>query len=387
QKLLKEGLAYPDPYTEEELSAFREKAEKEKKPFLFRNHRPVAFKEWDGKVPLRFKVPVVKRYAWEDAVRGNLEAGEEALDDFVLLKADGYPTYNFAHIIDDHEMGVTHVFRGDEFISSTPRFLSVYEALDFERPVFATTPPILRGDRTKKLGKRDGAKDILEYREEGYLPEAMMNFLALIGWHPGNDQELFTEQELLIAFSLDQIQKSGGAFDEAKLRWFNREHILRLSAERFISYAKDFLSEQTTRALSQAGVFESLVPLMRERIQTFGELRDMDAAGEFSFYAEAPEYDATGLLYKGDPDPKATAERLKKLYVILQNVPESQWHDKTIKDLVWPLTEKEGRGEVLWPFRYALSGKEKSPDPFTIAGIIGKNETHHRLEKAVSVLT
>jgi glutamyl/glutaminyl-tRNA synthetase len=128
QKLIKKGCAYPDPYTNEQVEAFRAQAEAEKKPFLFRNHRPKTFEVWDGTKPLRFKVPTIKRFKWHDAVRGDLEAGEEALDDFILIKSDGYPTYNFAHIVDDLEMGVTHIIRGEEFISSTPRFLSLYDS-------------------------------------------------------------------------------------------------------------------------------------------------------------------------------------------------------------------------------------------------------------------
>src|SRR5665213_3666874 len=181
--LIAKGFAYPDPHTSDETDAFKRAAEAQKRPFLIREHRPATFSAWDGVSPLRFKVPEVKRYKWYDEVRGDLEAGEEALDDFILMKGDGYPTYNFAHIVDDQHMGVNYIFRGDEFISSTPRFLSLYEALGIDRPKFATLPPILRDDKTKKLGKRDGAKDILDYRGDGYLPDAMVNFLAFIGWN------------------------------------------------------------------------------------------------------------------------------------------------------------------------------------------------------------
>ena len=179
QMLLEKGYAYPDPLTEEEVENFRKKAEEDKKVFLYRDHRPETVLPWDGTQPLRFKVPQIQEYTWHDEVRGELHAGVEALDDFILIKSDGYPTYNFAHIIDDHLMSVTHIMRADEFISSTPKFLSLYEGLDIVPPVFATLPPILRNDKTKKLGKRDGAKDILEYRKEGFLPQAMINFLLL----------------------------------------------------------------------------------------------------------------------------------------------------------------------------------------------------------------
>ncbi|HMA77703.1 MAG TPA: glutamate--tRNA ligase family protein, partial [Candidatus Paceibacterota bacterium] len=159
KQLIAKGLAYPDPYTPEAVAVFREQAEAEKQPFLFRNHRPTEIGEWNGTQPLRFKVPEIKRMHWHDEVRGDLSAGEEMLDDFIIIKADGYPTYNFAHIVDDVEMGVTHVMRGEEFLASMPKFLSLYEALEIPLPKFVTLPPIMGPDGKKKLSKRDGAKD------------------------------------------------------------------------------------------------------------------------------------------------------------------------------------------------------------------------------------
>ena len=194
QNLIDKGLAYPDPYTKEELDTMRQKARDEHRAFLFREHRPESFDAWDGKKPLRFKVPEIKEYKWVDAVRGELSAGPEMLDDFILIKSDGYPTYNFAHVVDDYEMGVTHVMRADEFISSTPKFLSLHDALEIKPPVFVTLPPIMAEGGKKKLSKRDGAKDILDYKKEGYLPEAVNNFLALLGWNPGTEQEIFNKE-------------------------------------------------------------------------------------------------------------------------------------------------------------------------------------------------
>jgi glutamyl-tRNA synthetase len=178
QILIEKGYAYPDPYSEEQVAAFRAQAESEKRVFLFRDYRPETIESWDGTKPLRFKVPEIKSYTWHDVVRGELSAGEEALDDFILIKSDGYPTYNFAHIIDDLEMGVTHIMRADEFIASTPKFLALYDALGITPPTFVTLPPILGTEGTKKLSKRDGAKDILDYRAEGYVP-IPMNFLLV----------------------------------------------------------------------------------------------------------------------------------------------------------------------------------------------------------------
>jgi len=386
EKLHADGFAYPDPYTEADVEQFREESKKNGKPFLYRDYRPKTFGTWDGTTTLRFKVPEVKRYAWLDAVRGNLEAGEEALDDFVLIKSDGYPTYNFAHIVDDFEMEVTHIFRADEFISSTPKFLSLYEALGIEHPIFVTLPPILREDRMKKLGKRDGAKDILDYRKEGYLPSAMNNYLALIGWNPGTEQEIFSMEDLLTQFSIDQIHIAGATFDEAKLQWINREHLLMLESSKFLDTAKPFLSEKTKNGLDRAGLWEKLVPVMQERIQTLSDLTDMDEAGEFAYFYSKPDYTPETLLWKKNPDSDATRNHLEKLIILLDSVSENEWVSEKIKESVFTYAELEGKGNVLWPMRVALSGMEKSPDPFTIAGIIGKDETEKRLRDAAHVL-
>ena len=223
--LIEKGYAYADPFTQEQVAAFREEAEKEGKPFLFRNYRPETTEKWDGTKPLRFKTPTIKSYAWHDEVRGDLSAGEEALDDFILIKSDGYPTYNFAHIVDDIEMGVTHVMRGEEFIASTPKFLSVYDALGVVPPKFVTLPPILGEGGNKKLSKRDGAKDVLEYRTEGYVPETLVNFLAFLGWNPGDEREVLTSEEFIAVFDIDRVGRSGAQWNDEKLDWLNKEHL------------------------------------------------------------------------------------------------------------------------------------------------------------------
>ncbi len=387
KKLVEKGYAYPDPYTIIQVQEFREKSEKENKPFLFRDYRPETFEEWDGKKALRFKVPKIKRYTWHDEARGNLEAGEEALDDFVLMKGDGYPTYNFAHIIDDYFMGVTHIFRSDEFISSTPRFLSLYDALGFTHPFFVTLPPILREDRTKKLGKRDGAKDILEYRNEGYLPDALVNFLALIGWNPGTDQEIFSREDLIKSFSLDCIQKSGAVFNEEKLKWMNKEYIKRLSAEeQFTSIEKILPSSVTGLSGYSREMLLSVTLILIEHISHFGEIHKLAERGEIQYFFEDPKYSAEALFWKDDKDAGHTILKLGKVAELLQNISEENFTSEIVKSAIWDYATEAGRGNVLWPMRYALSGRDKSPDPFTLAGILGKETTIKRIEKARELL-
>ncbi len=381
QKLIDKGYAYADPYTTEEVEAFKATAIAEKRPFLYRDHRPENPPKWDGSMPLRLRVPEIKRYTWNDAVRGELSAGEEMLDDVVLIKADGYPTYNFAHIVDDHEMGVTHIMRGDEFISSTPKFLSIYDALDIPYPVFATLPPILRDDRTKKLGKRDGAKDILDYRAEGYLPQTMMNFLALVGWNPGTDTELLTKEELISQFSLEKIQRAGAAFNEEKLLWMNKQYLNKIDNAEFRVYINDAISPEV-RSLPQFSEarLEKIIPRIREHTSVRTDVTEAIAAGEYQYIFDTPIYEVALLSWKNDPSVMSALERLEAVRSVLT---EADFESiDTVKAAIWPLTEQYGRGEVLWPLRVALSGKSQSPDPFTLAYTLGYEETLARISAA-----
>lgn len=398
QKLVDVGLAYPDPYTPEQLAAFRAEAEAQKKPFLYRNHRPdplpKAGDDWYKTAALRLKTPTVGRSKWHDVVRGDLEAGPEAQDDFILIKKDGYPTYNFAHIIDDHLMGVTHIMRGDEFISSTPKFLSLYEALaqfGVKAPTFVTLPPIMREDKTKKLGKRDGAKDVLEYQKEGILPEAMVNFLALIGWNPGTEQEVFTRDELMKAFDIARVQKAGGAFNEEKLRWMNKEHLKRLPRAEFEKLVRERLSaSERVRDLGWKldgeegkGMVAKLAPVILDRISALGDIDAMVLERDLDYYFAEPVYDAVSLKWKDAPDLSSAEKHLTYARTALQGLQEASWSEESVKAALWPYAEQEGRGAVLWPLRYALSGKDKSPNPFTLAAILGKQTTLKRVEEAI----
>ncbi len=378
------GLAYPDPYTEEEVEGFRSNAESEKRPFLFRDHRPNTILPWDGKEPLRFRVPDIRRYVWHDIVRGELSAGEEALDDFILIKADGYPTYNFAHVVDDIEMGVTHVMRGEEFISSTPRFLSLYDALHIDPPQIVTMPIILGPDGHKKLSKRDNAKDVLEYKKEGYLPSALFNFLSLLGWHPESDQEIMSVSEIMNYFTLERIQKGGAKFDDKKLIWFNHEHIRKLSNADFIDRLVVFLKSRDQKVPEY---LHSIAEPLKERSHTL-----MDAAlailpgGEFSFFENVGEIQPELLLRGANADAETVKKHLDTILHMLQDLPDDDFSSKKIKEILFPYATKEGRSAVLWPMRVALSGMEKSPDPFVVAGALGKKTALERIAVASMVL-
>lgn len=392
KRLIDDGFAYADPYSEQEIEEFRKKAEEEKEPFLYRNYRPGNPPEWDGSQPLRFKVKDVKRYEWNDLVYGDLSAGPEALDDFILIKSDGYPTYNFAHIVDDIEMGVTHIIRGQEFISSVPKFLSLYDALKIIPPYFATMPPIMAHDGKKKLGKRDGAKDALEYQKEGILPEAMFNFLALLGWHPSDDREIMDRQELIDAFELDHVQNSGAQFNDEKLNWVNKEYLKKLSYEEQEEYIDSFMPENLKNKSNYSEtMIHNITPIIIERISSGKDIKEMAEAGELNYFFEKPTYNKNDLFFKSS---KIEGDRcavlvgyLEKTIDLLNNILDKHFDRDNIKRAVWEYADNVGRGDLLWPIRFALSGREKSPDPFVLAEIFGKRETIERLNQAIQILS
>lgn len=385
-KLYEQGLAYPDTFTPEEISDFRKDAEEKKVPFLMRNYRPTKVATWDGKQPLRFKVPEIKRYEWQDMVRGTLSAGEEMLDDFIIIKADGYPTYNFAHIIDDYEMGVTHVMRGDEFISSTPKFLSLHDALGIPYPHIATLPPIMAPDKKKKLGKRDGAKDLLDYKRDGILSVTMVNFLALIGWNPGTPDEFFDMSELFTHFSLDKIQKSGGAFNEEKLLWLNKHYLQQLTEEDFYQYVQTGLSPESKSKLEgYENRLRRLLPTIQERTQAYSDIENAAQTGEYDFLITLNDNYPNDLLLWKDDNYETTRNHLKKARDIFASTDFSSRED--IKEALWEYAETVGKGSVLWPLRVALTAKKQSPDPFTCAFAIGQKTTLERIDIAITKLT
>ena len=272
QKLINNGQAYADPYSPQQVEQFRQGCKLAKKPFLYRNYRPNDPPKWDGSQPLRFKSNP-KNYRWNDAVLGNLTASQEAVDDFILIKTDGYPTYNFCHIVDDYLMGVNYVVRSQEFIASVPKFLNLYEALDITPPTFATLPYVMALEGTKKLSKRDGAKDILDYAKEGYLKEAMVNFLASLGWNDGTEQELFSIEELINEFSVEHVQKSPARFDEKRLLWMNGQWIRRLSLDDLYNRAQNYWPESANNATKELKT--KVLELVQARLKTLADLPEL----------------------------------------------------------------------------------------------------------------
>ena len=379
-KLIENGFAYADTTSEEELDNLRKKAEEERKPFLFREYRPNNPPKWEKGMPLRFKIKELKRTNWNDVARGELSAGEEALDDFILIKSDGYPTYNFAHIVDDIEMGITHIIRGQEFISSTPNYIAVYEALGARQPIYVTAPPLLGESGNKKMGKRDGAKDTLEYRKDGFLPQAMVNFLVFLGFNPGGEKEIFTKQELIDVFDINKIQSSPAKVNEEKLLWMNKEHIKLLNFdEHFESILKWLPDSVKNLARFNEDVLRKITPILVDRISKWGDLEDLAKAGDLDYFFQKPDFVQKLLVWK-EGDLETSKKHLKNIKEILDKTDDTFFETpEKIKSVLWDYAEKEGRGNVLWPLRVALTGKDKSPDPFTMLSVLGKKESLERI--------
>lgn len=378
QKLIDKGLAYADPYTTEEVDAFREQAKQEKRAFLYRDHRPEHPPVWDGTMPLRFKVPEIKRYEWHDEVMGDLSAGPEALDDFILIKSDGLPTYNFAHIVDDADMQITHVIRGLEYIPSMPKYLSLYDALELPWPVFAHLPHILAADGKKKLGKRDGAKSVTEYRDAGILPEAMVNFLASMGWNDGTEQEVFTLEELIEKFSLDRVQRSGARFDEQRLLWLNGQHIRMLSLDDLYGRVADFWPQAAYDA-SEAQK-KKVLALVQDRLKTLIDLPLL-----VSYFFEEPTPDWT-MISDNKQLSKLSPQEIKELLTAAKaSLEASAFDPESLQETLNELLESTGQkpGILFSLIRIAVSWAPFSPALNDTLATIGRERVIARLERAL----
>ena len=380
QQLIASGRAYADPYSQAELQSFREQAQAEKKPFLFRNHRPENPPKWDGTMPLRFK-SVPTSYERRDAVMGDLKTGPEVIDDFILIKSDGYPTYNFAHIVDDAEMKITHIIRGQEFLASIPNYLNLYEALGLEPPIMATMPHVLGPDGNKKLSKRDGAKDVLDYIREGYLPEAMLNFIASLGWNDGTEQEIFTIEELIEKFDLGRVHHSGARFDEKRLEWMDGAHIRELPLDQLHERAKTFWGPEATEYDTTYKMF--VLGLVQDRLKYLAELPELTRF----FYVDLP---VNPELISGNKQlSKLSSEELKALLQQARDtLADSSFTTEDLIERLNRLLEKTGqKPAVLFSLiRIATTQAPFSPGLAETMAILGRERSVARIDQQLAAL-
>ncbi|MBQ2623043.1 glutamate--tRNA ligase [Candidatus Saccharibacteria bacterium] len=385
RKLIESGRAYADPTSPEKIDEYRKECNDKKIPFLYRNYRPENPPEWQPGIPLRFKAEP-KEYSWHDEVMGDIQTGPEVLDDIILIKKDGYPTYNFAHIVDDYEMGVTHLMRGVEYLSSTPNYLAIYEALNLDRPKIISLPHILAPNGNKKLGKRDGAKSVTEYREDGILPEAMLNYLACLGWNDGTEQEIYTKEELIKSFSIERIQNSGARYDETKLLWMNGQWIRRIFDEQGIDAlyertlgfwpenAKDATDEYKKKVLS----------IIYDRLKTLSDLREMTA-----YFFSDPKIDIDMLVNNKFLKKLAESELESLLKTSISKLSNLKtWDADNLQSTLNELLKSTGKkpAELFSLIRIAVSFAPFSPALHLTLDVLGREVSLARLNAVASAI-
>lgn len=385
-QLLDEGKVYKCFCSKERLEKLRAEQIKAKRPPGYDaccqrlTKEDVEKLEKEGKVGvLRFKIPEnPKEVIWDDTIRGKVSIRTDIQEDFVIIKSDGYPTYNFANVIDDHEMEITHIIRGEEFIPSTPKHILLYQAFGWKPPEFAHMPHIIGKDRSK-LSKRHGDTAIMDYKDNGYLADTMLNFLALLGWNDGTTQELFTRKELIKKFDLKRVGKSPAVFDIDRLNWINGEKIRAMSVSILMkeveSFAPDFLKDKDSRLVERALI------VMQTRMVT---LKDFTENSNFFF--EDIKYKPEILIF-GKSTRDASLKGLKGVLKALEGVGNINSADDAIH-LLKSVVEAENlsNGDVFWPVRVALSGQEKSPSPNEIMWALGKEESAKRIKNAIKLL-
>lgn len=379
ESLVERGAAYRCYCTADELEARRKTQEAAHQPTRYdRRCRRLPSGPAAGPHVVRFAAPESGGItAFEDVIHGRIETPHESLDDTVVLKTDGYPTYHLASVVDDHDQKITHVIRGVEWIPSTPKHILLYAAFGWSPPTFAHLPLLLNADKSK-LSKRQMDASVEDYLAKGYLPDALLNFVALLGWNPTADREIFTKQELIESFDLKKVNKSDAVVNVQKLDWLNSQY-LRLMPED--EYTRRAITALTATGFDVRAVpmitLKSMLSLERDRVKKFTDLPD-----SVSYFFKLPDYAAELLVWKKSSVVE-TAKRLSTLSDFFTNY-QGSWSSPALETAVKDLidAQKLGVGDTLWPLRVALSGRDASPGPFEIASVLGKDQTLRRIAVA-----
>ncbi|WP_461206958.1 glutamate--tRNA ligase [Clostridium sp. DL1XJH146] len=389
KELVEKGEAYYCFCTKERLDELKAKCEENNKVFRYDGHcRNLSKEEIEENLKkglsfiIRQKNPTEGETIFKDEIYGDIKVDNSELDDMILMKSDGLPTYNFANVVDDHLMGITHVVRGNEYLSSAPKYNRLYEAFGWNVPVYVHCPPIMK-DAHSKLSKRNGDASFQDLLEKGYLKEAIVNYIALLGWNAGTDQEIFTLEDLVEQFDYKNISKSPAIFDPVKLTWMNGEYIKKLDANVFhkiaLPYYNDFFTKEQLETLDIKFISE----LIQARLSVLSEIPEM-----IDFFKELPEYEIDLYYHKRMKTNSVNSlDALEKSVPVLEAIDE--WTLENIeKDIMALIATMETKnGKVLWPLRTALTGKKSTPGgAFEIAEIIGKEETLRRLAVGIEKL-
>ena len=384
QVLVEEGQAYRCYCSRERLEEVRRQRQRDKLPGGYDRHcRDLTSPEGDAQedVPVvRFAMPLSGETAVEDLIRGEVTWQNELLDDFVILKSDGYPTYHLANVVDDHAMEISHVMRAEEWLSSTPRHVQLYDALGYEPPLFAHLPMILGPDRAK-LSKRHGATSILEYKEEGYLPEAMVNFMALLGWSLDDKTDVMSRDVLVENFAMERIGKSGAVFDQEKLQWMNGHYIRELAYPELAERMLPFIQADIVDGAVDRDYLVRISPLVQERLKTLGESADRTSY----FFQEELDFDPALLVEKGT-DAEATVRTLEHAVELLGGL--EVFEAAPLEDALRSAATHLGLSgrQIFGALRVATTGRQAAPPLFETMEVLGKQRCLARIQAAATRL-
>jgi len=327
---------------------------------------------------IRQNIPTEGTTTFHDAIYGEITVNNEELDDMILIKSDGYPTYNFANVVDDHLMKITHVVRGNEYLSSTPKYTRLYQAFGWEEPVYVHLP-LITDENHKKLSKRSGHSSYEDLIEQGFIPEAIVNFVALLGWSPSNNKEIMSLEELIREFDYRNINKSPAVFDMVKLRWMNGEYIKMMDEDRFYELALPYIKAVIHKELD----YRKIAGLVKTRIETLCDIGNL-----IDFFEELPEYDVAMFTHK-----KMKTDTESSLKVLTDLLPSFEalddYSEASIEKVIMSYIREQGikNGQGLWPVRTAVSGKQSTPGgAYEIMSIIGKEESLKRIKIAIEKL-
>ncbi len=383
-QLLEGGKAYRCFCTPERLEAMRKELERLRIPSKYdrtclRLTGQEVQRNLDQGKPfvIRMKIPEARTIAFDDLIRERVEFVSDRLDDQVLIKSDGYPTYHLANVVDDHLMQITHVIRGEEWVSSTPKHILLYEYFGWEIPKFAHLPLLLNADRTK-LSKRQGDVAVEEYRGKGFLPEALVNFVALLGWNPGDEREVFTLEQLIQEFTFERVGKSSAIFNLEKLKWLNEQHLRLKSDAELVKLVRQTLAKHNLDGFSDDYI-QKVVTLMKERVVTLDEFVTFSPY----FFKDPESYDSVAVRKNWKPDTKVLIKQLHDLWSTLGEFSHSK-AESTLRQLAEDAHVSSG--SLIHPVRLAVTGVAIGPGLFEMIEVLGKETVLRRLQRAIDVL-
>ena len=384
KKLVEKGEAYYCFCTQERLDSLKKNVNGEE--IMAYDKHCLGLSKEEVEANLKAGMPFVIRQnnpkegttTFHDDIYGDISVDNSELDDMVLIKSDGYPTYNFANVVDDHLMGITHVVRGNEYLSSSPKYNRLYEAFGWEVPVYVHCPTITNEEH-KKLSKRSGHSSFEDLLEQGFLTEAIVNFVALLGWSPAGNQEFFTLEELVKEFDYHNMSKSPAVFDMTKLRWMNSEYMKAMDFDKFYEMAEPYIRQVITKDLD----LKKIAAMVKTRIEVFP-----DIAGHIDFFEQLPEYDVSMYTHKKMKTNAETSLKVLQDVLPLLEAQEDYSNDALYELLAGYVSETGVKtGVVMWPIRTAVSGKQMTPAGATeIMEVLGKEESLERIRKGIALL-